>query len=216
MTASWGVLGQYVYPSIHLYPFELFVIEVKYIRKKTNTFWMVEAVHPIYNSIWDSPGAVAILLQPGHDLENKDIKRYQKLERFTSYRHTRFVRLGGFPYANIFASWWRKATSWYLGIKVRSASVLFVVFFEELREVTGVKALLAGEDDWNDLVRLQRWYCFLGKVLLNSVFLVDANQKISRWTPTNLSPTLHLVSWMIKWLGFLKKPHLGWGQNGNK
>ena len=29
-------------------------------------------------------------------------------------------------------------------------------------------------------------------------------QKISRWTPTNLSPTLHLVSWMIKWLGFWK------------
>ena len=31
---------------------------------------MVEAGQPAV-----SPGAVAILLQPGHDLENKDIKR---------------------------------------------------------------------------------------------------------------------------------------------
>ena len=52
----------------------------------------------------------------------------------------------------------------------------FSWFFEELREVTGVKALLAGEDDWNDLV-LAKVICFLGKVSVNSVFLGDANKR---------------------------------------
>ena len=47
---------------------------------------MVEAVHPIYNSIWDSPGAVAILLQPGHDLENKDMEKDTR--NWKGSRHT--------------------------------------------------------------------------------------------------------------------------------
>ena len=179
---------------------------------------MVEAVHPIYNSIWDSPGAVAILLQPGHDLENKDMKRYQKLERFTSYHYTRFVCLGGFPYTNIFCKLGESESNILISwdFPVRSASVGFPWFFSR-----NWGKLLESKHFWQARTTGMIWCgckgdMFLRKSVTKFSVFGWCQQKISRWTPTNLSPTLHLVSWMIKWLGFLKKPHLGWGQNGNK